>query len=195
MKGDRHTDPYEEADGAATRAGVHETAWRLITEIGRFSKKESVPPTKNEISEAMGRVHGHYSDISYHLRKSVKSDLVVKVGVSTSGGVTYGLTAAGSRLLGFECPIYTGDGPAELNLARTKVALEVSDALNAEYHRKINALGDTESLAFLGRVEAAEKAVGEAFALDTADRNNHDVAAQTRPGPWLRRLVEEYGGS
>lgn len=36
--------------------------------------------------------------------------------------------------------------------------------------------------------------VGDAFALDTADRNHPDVARCVGPGQWLREQVSKYGG-
>lgn len=190
-------DPYEEADKAARREAIGDTTWQLITEVGRATKTpEHACPTKNEIAEAMGRNHGFYSDIGYHLRKAIKKGLVTTVGVSMSNGNTYGLTVAGSRLVGFSCETYTSDGPNDsLDLSRTKAALEAFDKLDAEYDATVDGMENEEALAFLNRIEAAAKAVGEAFADDTKDRNPRDAALLVRPGAWIRRLVEKYGAS
>lgn len=105
------TDPYEAADQEARRVGISDAAWKMVTEVGRFSKKEHCPMTKKEIGAAMLRIHGHTASIDHHLRKCIKDGLVVKVGISLSGGATYGLTENGTRLVGFQCPAYTAEGP------------------------------------------------------------------------------------
>lgn len=80
-----------------------------------------------------------------------------------------------------------------MNLARTKAAVEAhSEALRA-FHAGLDSASDDEAWRLLWAVERAERAVGEAFAADTADRNSPDVAKLVRPrDPWLLRLIEKY---
>lgn len=81
---------------------------------------------------------------------------------------------------------------APLNLARTKAALEVYDVARQRFEDDES--GELHSPALVA-LEEAEVAVGAAFALDTADRNQRDVASLMRPNAWLRGLVEKYGGA
>lgn len=73
-----------------------------------------------------------------------------------------------------------------LNLTRTAQALETYDRHNYS--------GMVESESFYDERERLAKAVGEAFALDTADRNRPETARLMHPAdPWLRALVVKYG--
>ena len=73
-----------------------------------------------------------------------------------------------------------------LNLTRTASAL-------AEYDHH-NYSGTVESDTFYEERERLAKAVGDAFALDTADRNRPETARLMHPAdPWLRALVVKYG--
>lgn len=65
---------------------------------------------------------------------------------------------------------------ASADMTRTREALAAFDALDA----KVDAEGNYEALAELfGQIDDAKLAIGEAFALDTADRNpDHKQTAQ-----------------
>jgi hypothetical protein len=82
-----------------------------------------------------------------------------------------------------------------LNLARTRDALSAFDEARRAFDAKLDLSdeGFSQSCALLASLEKAEKAVGIAFAEDTADRNAFDTASLVRPGLWLRALVEKYG--
>ena len=81
--------------------------------------------------------------------------------------------------------------PLALKLVHTKAALARFDELRAKHDfphdHWLPSWGDDDELG------KAARAVGEAFALDTADRNNPDTARLVRPGPWLRGLVARFG--
>jgi len=82
----------------------------------------------------------------------------------------------------------------KLNLARTKVAVAAYDGVRAAFRSGLGTGTFQETYGRLRAVEAAERAVGNAFALDTSDRNSPENARLVRPGdPWLRRLLEKYG--
>lgn len=82
------------------------------------------------------------------------------------------------------------EDPVDLDLRRTRDALDAFDASDEDW-RDDGPLG---------------RAVGVAFGLDTADRNDPEVcAALIRPGPrgvrpgnsdvsFVRRMVRKYGG-
>ena len=81
-----------------------------------------------------------------------------------------------------------------MDLSRTKAAVGAFDGALAAFHAGLGSASDDDAWRLLMAVERAERAVGEAFALDTADRNPPDVAKLVRPGQpgsgsWLRRLV------
>jgi hypothetical protein len=81
-----------------------------------------------------------------------------------------------------------------MRLTKTKAAIEAADAALAAFHANLARASDKEAWALLMFVERQERAVGEAFAEETADRNDPETARLVRPGdPWLRRMVEEYG--
>lgn len=82
---------------------------------------------------------------------------------------------------------------ARLNLARTKVALEAHDRARAAFVAALGSAPNETVDALLGALLRAEKAVGEAFAEDTQDRNQYETARRQLPCPWLRGLVEKYG--
>lgn len=73
----------------------------------------------------------------------------------------------------------------DLNLARTKSAIDAYDAALERFEAD-------GSDANVEAIEVAERAVGEAFALDTADRNDPETARRALPSPWLRGLVAKY---
>lgn len=76
-----------------------------------------------------------------------------------------------------------------LDLTRTRQAVEAYDR-RREYLLQVEAAADDERWA---EEERLAKAVGEAFALDTADRNDPATARLIRPGdPWLRALLAKY---
>jgi hypothetical protein len=86
------------------------------------------------------------------------------------------------------------------DLSRTKAALEVYDAFDSEF----DAEGSQDDvLAEFAELERFGKAVGRAFGLDTADRNNVDDCERCiRPGnkvppagmqlSFVRRMVERW---
>jgi hypothetical protein len=89
--------------------------------------------------------------------------------------------------------------PDPLKLTRTRAAVVEFDRVYAEFEDLMfkglkpgyvtNAMSD----AAYALVEAAELAVREAFAADTADRNPRQNAMLVGPGsPWLRRMLEKY---
>lgn len=87
-------------------------------------------------------------------------------------------------------------GYAKLSLARTKVALEAYDDVHAQWQAELDkdAPDNAQEHRLYELVCAAELVVGEAFALDTADRNDPRDARRISPqSPWLRDLVRKYG--
>lgn len=82
---------------------------------------------------------------------------------------------------------------APLRLTRTKAALEAHDAARVAFDAAVAVEPTTEVDKRLGALLRAEKAVGEAFAQDTSDRNSYETACRTVPNPWLRGLVAKYG--
>jgi len=87
--------------------------------------------------------------------------------------------------------------PDPLTLTCTRAAVVSYDRVYEAY--QILMFGNTyvtnaESDAAYALVEAAELAVREAFALDTADRNSRQNAMLVGPrDPWLRRMLEKFG--
>ncbi len=79
-----------------------------------------------------------------------------------------------------------------LNLSRTAAALAALDRVSAFIDTGIDDLGTLADA--LDSEESARKALGEAFALDTADRNRpEDAAAWARHRPEdMRRLVAAF---
>lgn len=80
-----------------------------------------------------------------------------------------------------------------LDLTRTAAAVAAYDAYMAT-----NPYDVCETNEDVYRVQAEEnrlgEAVGIAFGLDTADRNNLETCRRcVRPDPWLRGLIEKYG--
>lgn len=59
------------------------------------------------------------------------------------------------------------------DLTRTRAALAAYDAIDAEI---TDTMSQEEADDFFKRSDAAKLAIGEAFALDTADRNDPEVA-------------------
>jgi hypothetical protein len=59
------------------------------------------------------------------------------------------------------------------DLTRTRVAIAAYDAIDAEI---TDAMMQDEADDFFKRSDAAKLAIGDAFALDTADRNEFEVA-------------------
>jgi len=85
-----------------------------------------------------------------------------------------------------------------VKLTKTKAAIEAADAATAAFHANLPQASFKEAWALLRFVESQERAVGEAFAEETADRNDPATAKLVRPGPpgadsWIRRMVEKYG--
>jgi len=84
---------------------------------------------------------------------------------------------------------------AKPDLTRTKAALDAYDQVRAAFDAQDPRNDDWSaelSLELAAAVDRAAAAVGEAFALDTADRNDPAVARTIAPNdPWLRRLVAE----
>ena len=86
--------------------------------------------------------------------------------------------------------------PDPLTLTCTRAAVVSYDRVYEAY--QILMFGNTyvtnaESDVAYALVEAAELAVREAFALDTADRNSRQNAMLVGPrDPWLRRMLEKY---
>jgi hypothetical protein len=73
------------------------------------------------------------------------------------------------------------------NMARTKAALEAYDA---EHARPVPMDTKGEAKAYFDGLDRLAQAVGEAYGLDTADRNNLDTCREcVRPGPFVRRMV------
>ena len=87
--------------------------------------------------------------------------------------------------------------PDPLTLTCTRASVGEYDLVYEAY--QILMFGNTyvtnaESDAAYALVEAAELAVREAFALDTADRNSRQNAMLVGPrDPWLRRMLEKFG--
>lgn len=84
-----------------------------------------------------------------------------------------------------------------LSLGRTIEALLAYDAYLATnpYGIGVDGVCDTNEQVYAVKAEEDRlaQAVGEAFGLDTADRNNLDTCRScVRPGPWLRGLVSAY---
>ena len=79
-----------------------------------------------------------------------------------------------------------------INLARTKAAMQVYDTAAAAWSA-YQGIDAAEELRLLDVAIEAGAKVGEAFAKDTADRNDPEVARRVRPGPWLRGLLERHG--
>jgi hypothetical protein len=89
--------------------------------------------------------------------------------------------------------------PDPLKLARTRAAVAEFDRVYAVFQALLlretrnRYVTNAESDAAYERVEAADRAVREAFADDTADRNPRQNALLVGPGsPWLRRLLERH---
>lgn len=83
--------------------------------------------------------------------------------------------------------------PAALDLSRTRKALVHYDAA-AERLDMWTASRSTDLFLLVDDLERARVAVGDAFAADTADRNDAATARSVvylRPSDWLRRLVAE----
>lgn len=90
------------------------------------------------------------------------------------------------------------------DLSRTKAAIEAYDAFDAEMTTLLNDLPDQEEVQQLfDQLEQFGEAVGIAFGLDTADRNNlEDCKRGIRPGPkvpgpgcepsFVRRMVAAW---
>lgn len=82
--------------------------------------------------------------------------------------------------------------PGECRLTRTKQALEKYDAVRARFDELVgDGTGEIDDV--LEQLLRAEDAVGEAFAADTADRNDPATARMIVPCTWLRRMVAKYG--
>lgn len=76
--------------------------------------------------------------------------------------------------------------------ARTRAALVTYDKLFQAREILDGVLTDEQSTRLDSETEAADKAVREAFAEDTADCNQKSNAMLVSPrDPWLRRLVKE----
>lgn len=87
-------------------------------------------------------------------------------------------------------------GYARLSLTRTKAALEAYDELDAQWRAEVarDQPDNAREHRLYELLCAAELAVGEAFAQDTADRNDPRDARRISPqSPWLRDLVKKYG--
>lgn len=81
------------------------------------------------------------------------------------------------------------DRTAEAIREHDRVALRVAEIVGGECSRD-------EILERLDELKMSEAAVGEAFALDTADRNSADNAKLVTPNGhngWVRRLLHEAG--
>lgn len=79
-----------------------------------------------------------------------------------------------------------------LSLTRTKAALSAYDDARAAFNAALGSASNETVDALHGALWRAEKAVGEAFAEDTKDRNQYETARRQLPCPWLRGLVEKY---
>lgn len=82
-----------------------------------------------------------------------------------------------------------------LDLSRTRAAVAAFDAYQAT-NPILAAETNEQVLAAVAEEERLAEAVGVAFGLDTADRNNQETCRRcVRPGdPWLRNLLAKYGG-
>ena len=81
----------------------------------------------------------------------------------------------------------------ELDLRRTAAALDEVDIATAKFEEACKTPGLSKEVnRALRELERKEAEVGEAFALDTADRNDPETARRQRPGPWLRALVRQW---
>lgn len=87
------------------------------------------------------------------------------------------------------------------DLSRTKAAIEAYDAFDATFDEMKR--NNDAVMAWFARLEELGKAVGIAFGLDTADRNNPDTCKQCIrpghkvPGPgeelsFVRRMVAQW---
>lgn len=78
----------------------------------------------------------------------------------------------------------------KLNLQRTRDALVAYDAFHA---KDVPLDTNTEASAYFAELDRLAEAVGEAFGLDTADRNSLETCRQcVRPGPFVRRMVKAW---
>jgi hypothetical protein len=67
------------------------------------------------------------------------------------------------------------------NLSRTEAAIAAYDEFNESFN--VDGMSQDEVLVEFNKLESLGRAVGVAFGLDTADRNNPETCAQTiRPG-------------
>ncbi len=81
----------------------------------------------------------------------------------------------------------------DLNLTKTKDAVAAYDVALTAFQAGVSVAPLNESERLLEAVQAAEEAVRDAFAEETADRNQPKNARLVHPSdPWLRRLVEKY---
>jgi len=77
-----------------------------------------------------------------------------------------------------------------LNMSRTHAALQAYDEAHA---REVPLETNAEALAYFDELDRLAEAVGEAFGLDTADRNSLETCCQcVRPGPFVREMVEKW---
>lgn len=76
------------------------------------------------------------------------------------------------------------------DLSRTRAALVAFD----EYHaREVPMDTNAAAVAYFDELDRLAEAVGEAFGLDTADRNDPATCRQcVRPGPFVRNAVAEW---
>lgn len=82
---------------------------------------------------------------------------------------------------------------ATLSLARTAEAIRVYDGYNTTFDS--NARVD-KCLQWFDGLKLLGMAVGQAFGLDTADRNSMDTCKQcVRPDKWLRDIVGKWEDS
>jgi hypothetical protein len=81
-----------------------------------------------------------------------------------------------------------------LDLTRTAAAVEAYDCFDESLTPVVMAEKSArDQLAALDELEELAKAVGEAFADDTSDRNAQDTARLTRPNDiHLRKLLKEH---
>lgn len=82
---------------------------------------------------------------------------------------------------------------SQLSLARTKAALEAHDKIRKDWDEALDRGRSDEIDPLYDALDKAEKAVGEAFAQDTAHINQYDTARRQLPCTWLRGLVAKYG--
>jgi hypothetical protein len=91
-----------------------------------------------------------------------------------------------------------------LDLTRTAAALDAYDAFDVDFGKLMSAATTKEEVfALVHREHELGEAVGEAFGLDTMDRNSVSNCKQcVRPGPkhpllgfgesWVRKVVREW---